>query len=42
MKPGMGGMPPKMGAPMNNMPGDPIIPPPGSADMPLVTPPNGR
>lgn len=42
MKPGMGGMPPKMGAPMNNMPGDPMIPPPGSADMPLVTPPNGR
>ncbi|WP_300906801.1 calcium-binding protein [uncultured Desulfovibrio sp.] len=42
MKPGMGGMPPKTGAPMNNMPGDPMIPPPGSADMPLVTPPNGR
>ena len=42
MKPGMGGMPPNTGAPMNNMPGDPMIPPPGSADMPLVTPPNGR
>ena len=42
MKPGMGGMPPQMGAPMNNMPGDPMIPSPDSADMPLVTPPNGR
>lgn len=42
MKPGT--MPPAMqkGAPMNNMPGDPIIPPPDSADMPLLTPPNGR
>ena len=28
MKPGMGGMPPRMGAPMNNMPGDPMIPSP--------------
>lgn len=43
MKPGMGGMPPRQsGATMNNMPGNPLIPPPGSADMPLVTPPNGR
>ena len=42
MKPG--NMPPAMqkGAPMNNMPGDPVIPPPDSADMPLLTPPNGR
>lgn len=26
---------------MNNIPGDPLIPPPDSADLPLVTPPNG-
>lgn len=43
MKPGpMGGMPPKGAPMMNNMPGNPMIPPPGSADMPLVTPPNGN
>lgn len=30
-----------MGGP-NSMPGDPMIPSPGSSDMPLVTPPNGN
>lgn len=40
---GMGGM---RGAPdhaprMNNMPGDPMIPPPDSADLPLMRPPSG-
>lgn len=27
------------GAPMNNIPGDPLIPPPDSDDLPLVRPP---
>lgn len=27
------------GAPMNNIPGDPMIPPPDSSDLPLVRPP---
>lgn len=27
------------GAPMNNIPGDPLIPPPDSSDLPLVRPP---
>lgn len=27
------------GAPMNNIPGDPLIPPPDSADLPLMRPP---
>lgn len=34
---GTGGRP--MGAPMNNIPGDPLIPPPDSDDLPLVRPP---
>lgn len=33
------GMRPREGAPMNNMPGDPLIPPPDSADLPLMRPP---
>lgn len=40
-----GNMPPAantQGVRMNNMPGDPIIPPPDSANMPLLTPPDGR
>ncbi|WP_298033474.1 calcium-binding protein [uncultured Desulfovibrio sp.] len=36
------GMKPGIGASMNNMPDDPMISSPGCADMPLVTPPNGR
>lgn len=28
------------GAPMNNIPGDPLIPPPDSNDLPLMTPSN--
>lgn len=28
------------GAPMNNIPGDPLIPPPDSSDLPLMQPPN--
>lgn len=31
--------PEQMGAPMNNIPGDPLIPPPDSDDLPLVRPP---
>lgn len=31
--------PPREGAPMNNMPGDPLIPPPDSSDLPLMRPP---
>lgn len=27
------------GAPMNNIPGDPLIPPPDSSDLPLMQPP---
>ena len=27
------------GAPMNNIPGDPLIPPPDSSDLPLMRPP---
>lgn len=45
MRPGQGGpmgMRPERGAPMNNMPGDPIIPPPDSADLPLMRPPSDR
>lgn len=42
MKPGNMPRTTQKGAPMNNMPGDPIIPPPDSADMPLMTPPNGQ
>lgn len=34
---GMAGRP--KGAPMNNIPGDPLIPPPDSSDLPLVRPP---
>ena len=35
-------MPPKDTAPrLNNIPGDPLIPPPGSADLPLMRPPSG-
>lgn len=30
---------PERGAPMNNIPGDPIIPPPDSSDLPLMRPP---
>lgn len=30
----------RRGAPMNNIPGDPIIPPPDSSDLPLMRPPN--
>lgn len=30
------------GAPLNNIPGDPLIPPPDSADLPLVRPPMGQ
>ena len=38
---GMGGTPDR--APrMNNMPGDPMIPPPDSADLPLMRPPSGN
>lgn len=43
MRPGT--MPPAattQGVRMNNMPGDPMIPPPDSANMPLLTPPDGR
>lgn len=29
----------RRGAPMNNIPGDPLIPPPDSNDLPLVRPP---
>lgn len=29
----------EQGAPMNNMPGDPLIPPPDSSDLPLMRPP---
>lgn len=39
-----GANPPYDGDPnarMNNIPGDPLIPPPDSADLPLVTPPPG-
>lgn len=32
---------PERGAPMNNIPGDPLIPPPDSNDLPLMQPPNG-
>lgn len=37
-----GSMPGKMerGAPMNNIPGDPLIPPPDSNDLPLMRPPS--
>lgn len=28
------------GAPINNIPGDPLIPPPDSSDLPLMRPPN--
>lgn len=37
-----GAMPQGMrkGAPMNNIPGDPLIPPPDSNDLPLMQPPN--
>lgn len=35
-----GGKP--MGAPMNNIPGDPLIPPPDSNDLPLVRPPGAQ
>ena len=31
----------RRGAPMNNIPGDPLIPPPNSSDLPLVRPPAG-
>ncbi len=31
----------RRGAPMNNIPGDPLIPPPDSSDLPLVRPPGG-
>lgn len=31
--------PRREGAPMNNMPGDPLIPPPDSSDLPLMRPP---
>lgn len=36
-----GSMPPMhdRGAPMNNIPGDPLIPPPDSTDLPLMRPP---
>lgn len=30
---------PQRGAPMNNIPGDPLIPPPDSSDLPLMRPP---
>lgn len=30
---------PEKGAPMNNIPGDPLIPPPDSSDLPLMRPP---
>lgn len=30
---------PERGAPMNNIPGDPLIPPPDSNDLPLMRPP---
>lgn len=30
---------PESGAPMNNIPGDPLIPPPDSSDLPLMRPP---
>lgn len=33
------GMRRQEGAPMNNIPGDPLIPPPDSSDLPLVRPP---
>lgn len=34
------GRPPRReGAPMNNIPGDPLIPPPDSSDLPLMRPP---
>ncbi len=33
------GRSPERGAPMNNIPGDPLIPPPDSNDLPLVRPP---
>ncbi len=32
-------MPPEKGAPMNNIPGDPLIPPVDSSDLPLMRPP---
>lgn len=37
-----GNMPGKVerGAPMNNIPGDPLIPPPDANDLPLMRPPN--
>lgn len=31
---------PERGAPMNNIPGDPLIPPPDSSDLPLMSPSN--
>lgn len=34
-----GGNMPQRGVPMNNIPGDPLIPPPDSNDLPLVQPP---
>lgn len=36
---GAGSSMPREGAPMNNIPGDPLIPPPDSSDLPLVQPP---
>ena len=33
---------PRRGAPMNNIPGDPLIPPPDSSDLPLARPPLGN
>ena len=36
---GAGMQKPPQGAPMNNIPGDPLIPPPDSDDLPLVRPP---
>lgn len=34
-----GSRPQDRGAPMNNIPGDPLIPPPDSNDLPLMRPP---
>lgn len=42
MKPEGMPKPPSETAPrLNNIPGDPLIPPPGSADLPLMRPPSG-
>lgn len=37
-----GSGPAQEGSPLNNIPGDPMIPPPDSADLPLVRPPSAQ